>query len=309
MNTYLIIGASGCIGFETAKWLLVNKQEDKVITLSRGKTNYPGILKGSTQVIGDISSQESISSVLQKHQVSHVIHCAALRTSDCNENPQRAQEINVGGTQNVVKACEESNSVKEFLFLSTAAVYDQVEKQEANVTETSALKKYAPYVTTKLDSEEFIQSYSKQSKIKFTIIRPQILFGPTRSLSGSTAGVTKCIHACAFDKEYTIPYSGQYSFHYTGDVGRLLGTVISADKSYKCEIFNLPGNPHKVNDFMTLANNLTSGTNLISITKRQYPFALSASYDKYLKHFGPVSLTELKSAISETYTHFKSNRF
>lgn len=309
MNTYLIIGASGCIGFETAKWLLVNKPEDKIITLSRGKTNYPGELNGSTQEIGDISSQESISSVLQKHQVSHVIHCAALRTSDCNENPQRAQEINVGGTQNVVKACEESNSVKEFLFLSTAAVYDQVEKQEANVTETSTVKKYAPYVTTKLESEEFIQSFSKESDIKFTIIRPQILFGPTRSLSGSTAGVTKCIHASAFDKSYKIPYSGQYSFHFTEDVGRLLGIVLTTNKSYNCETFNLPGNSHKVNDFMDLANNLTPDKNLISITEQQYPFAQSASYDKYIKFFGSVKLTPLNQAIKATYDHFKSNRF
>ena len=309
MNTFLIIGASGCIGFETAKWLSRNRKNDKVITLSRGKTVYPGELEGCIQEYGDISDRESIEKVLTKHSVSHVIHCAALRTSECNENPQRAREINVGGTQNVIEACNNSGSVKDFLFLSTAAVYDQVEEQQENVNEEAAVSKYAPYVATKLESEEFLYEFSKTADIAISVIRPQILFGPTRSLSGSTAGVTKCIQHAAFNKEYTIPYSGQYSFHYTGDTGLLLGTILCAEKAYKFEIFNLPGNPHKVNDFKDLLNNLTSPDEFISIIEKQYPFAKSVSFQKYRNYFGEVSLSTLEDAVKETFEHFKSNRF
>ena len=308
MNTYLIIGASGCIGFETAKWLLKNKANDKVVCLSRGKTVFPGNLEGCITEIGDISSRESIKTVIQKHSVTHVIHCAALRTSDCNENPEKAREINVGGTQNVFEACADS-TVKEFLFLSTAAVYDQVEEQIEGVSEDSPVSKYAPYVATKLESEEYLQKSSEKSDIKITVIRPQILFGPTRSLSGSTAGVTKCIQSAAFNKNYTIPYSGQYSFHYTGDVGSLIGTVLCSEKNYTFALFNLPGDPHKVSNFKDLVNELTSPEKFISLTEKQYPFAKSASYQKYIKSFGPVSLTPLSEAVKETFKHFKSNRF
>ena len=105
----------------------------------------------------------------------------------------------------MIEACESSGSVKEFLFLSTAAVYDQVAKQIEDVTETSAVSKYAPYVSTKLESEEFLEEFSKTSDIVISVIRPQILFGPTRSLSGSTAGVTKCIQAAAFNKRVYYP--------------------------------------------------------------------------------------------------------
>ena len=309
MNTFLIIGASGCIGFETAKWLRQNQPSSKVVTLSRGKTVYPGELSGCIQEIGDISSKQSILDVLKKHQVSHVIHCAALRTSDCNENPQRGREINVGGTQNVIEACESSGSVKEFLFLSTAAVYDQVKEQSEGVTEESPISQYAPYVSTKIESEKFLSGFSKSSDIIITIIRPQILFGPTRSLSGSTAGVTKCIQAAAFNKNYEIPYSGQYSFHYTGDVGALLGQLLISNKSYTYEIFNLPGNSHKVNDFKKLINSLTKPETYVSLVEKQYPFAKSASYKKYIQYFGVVNLTDLKESISATYDHFKTNRF
>jgi len=309
MNSYLIIGASGCIGFETAKWLVDNDQSSKVITLSRGQTSYPGELSQCIQEIGDISSKESIEKVIEKHQVTHVIHCAALRTSDCNEDPERAHKINVRGTQNVIEACQSSSSVKEFLFLSTAAVYDQVDEQIEGVHEDSPISKYAPYVSTKIESEEFLREFSQNSNIAITIIRPQILFGPTRSLSGSTAGVTKCIYSAAFNKKYTIPYSSQYSFHYTGDVGALLGKVLTTAKNYKYEIFNLPGNPHKVNDFKEVANNLTKPENFISIEEKQYPFAKSASYKKYVDFFGEPKLTPLKEAIAETYEYFRSNRF
>ena len=309
MNSYLIIGASGCIGFETAKWLLQNRQADKVVTLSRGKTEFPGKINGNIHEIGNIADPDSILQVLMKHNVTHVIHCAALRTSDCNENPVRAREINVGGTQNVIEACEKSATVKEFLFLSTAAVYDQVDEQIEGVNEESAVSKYAPYVATKLESEEFIQAHFASSDIIFTIIRPQIFFGPTRSLSGSTAGVTMSIKEAALNKEYNIPYSGKYSFHYTGDAGALLGTVLTSEKNYKCEIFNLPGNSHKVAEFKEILDSITKQSSLISITEKQYPFAKSASYLKYEQFFGDAKISSLENAVKETYKHFAENRF
>ncbi|MCM8540807.1 MAG: NAD(P)-dependent oxidoreductase [Lentisphaeraceae bacterium] len=306
MNTYLIIGASGCIGFETAKWILTKHPEHKVITCSRGNTKFPGKLSGAIHECGDIASTDSIYKIIEKHKVSHILHCAALRTTECNDNPERAHEINVQGTMNVAKAAELSNSVKEFIFISTAAVYDQVESQTANVTEEFPVKKYAPYVATKLESEELLKEFSKTSKIKISIIRPQILFGPTRSLQGSTAGMTNCIRSAALKEKFQIPFSGQYSFHYTGDVGPLIGTILITEKDYSYEIFNLPGNPYKVSDFCDISNSFDSTNSYISFEEKQYPFALSVSYEKYLSYFGEVNISDLSQAITETYVHFKN---
>ena len=306
MNTYLIIGASGCIGFETAKWLLQNRPNDKVITCSRGKTNFPEKLDSAIHELGDISSPESILKIMQKHNITHVLHCAALRTTDCNNDPAKAYQINVKGTINTAKAAQEAETVREFIFISTAAVYDQVESQSADICENDPVKKYASYVSTKLESEEQLKEFSEKSSISVTVIRPQILFGPTRSLEGSTAGVTNCIRSGALGEDFQIPFSGQYSFHFTGDVGRLIGTVLVAEKNYSYEIFNLPGSSHKVSDFCTEVNSLTQRKNSISFIEKQYPFAISVSHDKYSKFFGSPAISPFKSAIKETFDHFKN---
>jgi len=309
MNIYLIIGASGCIGYETAKWLLKNNRQSKVITCSRGKTDFPGPLKGNIHEIADISSKESVLDLIKKHSVTHVLHCAALRTSDCNENPRLAHAINVSGTENVLKASKLSGCVKEFVFISTAAVYDQVKKQEYNVNESSPVSQYAPYVKTKLLAEISVKSILDSTNIIATVLRPQIIFGPTRSLQGSTAGITESIKMAAQEQSFAIPYSGQYCFHYTADIGGIIGRVLQSKKSYKYEIFNLPGQSHNIDDFTHVLNSFSPDNPLISYSRWQYPFAKSICYDKYIKHFGQPTITPLEKALSRTYSFFKNNRF
>ena len=304
MNVYMIIGASGCIGYETAKWLLENKPRDLVVTVSRGLTQFPGELENALHETGDISSIESIKSIIEKHKVSHILHCAALRTTECQANPQKARQINVGGTANVIQAAMQCDTVKDFIFISTAAVYDQTGQREENITEEAETSNYATYVATKLESEEMIKGLSEKCNISFTSLRPQILFGPSRSLSGSTAGVTMCLKKAALEEAYTIPFSGRYSFHFTGNIGEIIGRVLTTPKKYSFEIFNLPGSSHDVEEFMNFANRQNNNNPVISINENTYPFAISISHKKYIEFFGEVPLSPLEEALTATYRHF-----
>lgn len=309
MNVYMIIGASGCIGYETAKWLLENYHHDRVVTVSRGMTEFPGTLKNASHETGDISSIDSIKTIIEKNKVTHILHCAALRTTECNADPDKARKVNVGGTANVINAAMQCDSVRDFTFISTAAVYNQTEKREKDVTEEAETSKYAPYVATKLESEEMIKEYSKESTISFTSLRPQILFGPSRSLSGSTAGITKCIKSAALNQSYSVPFSGRYSFHFTGNIGEIIGRVLTKPKNYSFEIFNLPGSSHDVQEFINFANSQNNESPQISQTENIYPFAISISHDKYIKFFGEISITPLNEALAATFRHFQNNRF
>ena len=186
MQNVLIIGGTGCVGQETAKYLL-NHKDTKVICLSRGKTKGQN-LENVTYELGDILDLDSLISVLEKHQITHVLHTAALRTSDCKADPALAVKININGTTNVLEALRIYGKAKRFLFISTAANYKVIHGEL--VTEESTMVPFNAYTATKIACEQMIDCYSSNYGIPSTIIRPQIIYGPARGTDGSPAGIS-----------------------------------------------------------------------------------------------------------------------
>jgi nucleoside-diphosphate-sugar epimerase len=306
MTNVLIIGGSGCIGTEASKWLTKTKNADKIVCASRGVTaltKSDGIIYEKT----DITDLDSLVAAMIKHEITHVLHTAALRTTACNEDPKLATDINVTGTGNVYEAAQLSQTVKRVVFLSTAAVYDQVESQQENVNEEAPIKGYATYVATKIAGEDLAKSYCHQYDIEIVAVRPQILFGPSRGSEGSTAGITNAVRAIAKGEKFTIPFSSTYAFHYTGDIAPLLGATLLKPVKEKFSIYNLPGSSIDVKDISEILNSL-AGQELIDFETRQYPFAKSVSYEKFSNDFGAVQLTPFKEAFAKTFEFFKNQQ-
>lgn len=98
------------------------------------------------------------------------IHAAAYTDVDgCEANPQKANEVNALGTQNVAQACKDCKCL--LVYISTDFVFDG-EKKTAYAEEDSA-HPINTYGQSKLDGERFIQSTLK----KFIIVRSSWLFG------------------------------------------------------------------------------------------------------------------------------------
>ena len=114
----------------------------------------------------DIRDKE-ISELFRNEAADTCIHLAA-KTSvvDSIINPDETMEINAEGTENVLKACYDSQ-VSNFVFASSAAVYGDVKKLP--VTEDSILNPLSPYGTSKMLGEQHVSSYHKQKKIKNSI--------------------------------------------------------------------------------------------------------------------------------------------
>ena len=302
MTNILIIGGSGCIGSGVSKWLIENAKANKVICASRGETSSPKI-PGAVYAKADITDLDSLVNVMISHEVTHILHTAALRTTDCHENPRLATDINITGTANVYEAAHLAQTVKRVVFISTAAVYDQVEVQEEYVNEEAPTKGYATYVATKLAGEDLARSFSREYEMEIIVIRPQILFGPSRGTEGSTAGVTNAIRALAQGKKFTIPFSGQYSFHFTEDVPALLGSTLLKAVKEKFSIYNLPGDSIDIKEIVEILNSFT-GEKLITYKEKQYPFAQSVCYKKFTENFGKVQLSPFKQALNKSFKHF-----
>lgn len=293
MNNILIIGGSGCVGQETTSWLKKNSPESKVICLSRGQTSFQKD-KSVTYEIGDILNMESILAVLKKHEVTHVLHTAALRTSDCKSNPALAVKININGTTNVLEAIRLYGKIKRLVFTSTAAIYE-VPKDDKLAHENDRTIPLNAYTATKIACEQMIECYSRNYSIPSTILRPQVIYGPGRGSEGSTAGVTIAIKEAFKGTQYEIPFSGKMCFVYSDDAGKYHGKALLASPHF-CEVYNLPGFAYDIAEISS-AINKKLGSELVTYKAVTYPFPKGLDDQKFLNDFPNCEATHLNEVL------------
>ena len=88
-----------------------------------------------------------------------IIHLAAKSdVSDSVIHPEITNEVNVTGTENIMKCCIE-NKIKKIIFASSAAVYSDSKIQ---VNENAKTKPLSPYGKSKLAAEQKIKKISME---------------------------------------------------------------------------------------------------------------------------------------------------
>jgi len=101
-----------------------------------------------------------------------IVHLAAIADPcACRDNPERAWEVNVQGTKNVLDASPEG---ARFVFVSTAAVYGCA--QYLPIDEGHPLLGSDPYARTKKAAEEACIEHA--SRLHMTIVRNFNTYGP-----------------------------------------------------------------------------------------------------------------------------------
>jgi dTDP-4-dehydrorhamnose reductase len=109
----------------------------------------------------DISNKDNVSSFIEKNRPQAIIHCAALTgIRECEDNKELAWDINVEGTENLIKACEEFAMNCYFVHVSTACVFCG---DRGNYTEEDIPYPKNFYSLTKLLAE-FVVKYSALRK-------------------------------------------------------------------------------------------------------------------------------------------------
>lgn len=86
-------------------------------------------------------------------------------------------EINVDGTQRVLKAASKSGA-RRLVFVSTNMVYGL--PRELPLTEGHPLKPFGPYGQSKLDAEMLVEAAARREGLDSAIVRPGLIVGPGR---------------------------------------------------------------------------------------------------------------------------------
>jgi UDP-glucose 4-epimerase len=167
VTSVLITGGAGYIGSHAAR-ALTRTGRDVVIydNLSAG---HREAALGTTLVEADIRDVETLRVTLRRHEVTSVMHFAALASvGDSVRDPVPYYRHNVEGTLSVLEAMARE-SVTLFVFSSTAAVFG--EPTSVPITEAHPTNPINAYGETKLAAERALGRFERAYGIRSVTLR------------------------------------------------------------------------------------------------------------------------------------------
>jgi UDP-glucuronate 4-epimerase len=193
MRKVLVTGSAGFIGFHLTQALL--KQDFKVVGIDNLNDYYdPKLKKDRLDYIDkfvvnrgidncyqfiklDISDDEELSGLFQKHDFDIVINLAAQAGVRYSlENPKAYVDSNLVGFTNILECCRHAN-IEHLLFASSSSVYGMNTKQPFSANDNTDYP-ISLYAATKKSNEILAHSYSHLFNIPCTALRFFTVYGP-----------------------------------------------------------------------------------------------------------------------------------
>ncbi len=238
----LVTGALGCVGAWAVKAVLDDGNEPVGYDLGDGAHRLelvlsPEELERVTLVRGDITDLDALGRVLDEHEITRVVHLAALQVPLCRADPVLGARVNVVGTVNVFEAVKQRlDRIPGVAYASSAAVYGPADPSPA--PETGGIAPATLYGVFKLANEGTARLYQAESGVPSTGIRPYIVYGPGRD-QGMTSGPTLAMAAAARGEAFAIGYGGIAQYDYAPLVGLAFVRAAAAPKG--AVVANFPG--------------------------------------------------------------------
>ena len=182
---YLVTGGAGFIGSNITKKLVGEGEDVTVIdNLITGKEkNLDSVIDKITFLKGDILDKNLLEDIT--NDVDGVFHQAALASvQDSFSNPEEYHNVNVNGTENILKLAKKNNF--KVVYASSSSVYGNPER--IPIKESDSKNPINPYAETKLKKEELATKYAKIG-VKVIGLRYFNVFG--KGQSKEYAGVLK----------------------------------------------------------------------------------------------------------------------
>jgi UDP-glucose 4-epimerase len=163
----LVTGGAGYIGSHAAKEL--RRAGRRVVIYDDLVQGHRDAALGATLVVGDTREVERLRGVMAEHQVTAVMHFAALTSvGQSVADPAGYYRNNVLGTLGVLEAMA-AERVPSFIFSSTAAVFG--EPVEVPITEAHPTRPINAYGETKLAVERALAHFERAYGIHSVALR------------------------------------------------------------------------------------------------------------------------------------------
>jgi nucleoside-diphosphate-sugar epimerase len=264
-------------------------------------------LEKVTFVRGDITDPRSIGDALDTHEITNVVHLAALQVPACRAQPTLGALVNVVGTVNLFEAVRQrSDRIHHLVYAGSVGMFAASDADPATGrlegnAEPHPMNHYGVY---KQANEGTARVYWREHGISSIGLRPMTVYGPGRD-QGLTSSPTKAIAAALLGQRYTIGFGGRTLFQHAEDVASAL-LVASRAQGAGARVFNLGGRHASVEEFVSAIDTMIPGArDLIRITPDPLPFPDEIS-DEGLASLGTISIKPLADGIENTARIFEA---
>ena len=187
MSKFLITGGAGFIGGHIVE-LLVGEGHEVVVfdNFSTGSEANLAAVQDRVEVVrGDIRDLEALKSAMTG--VEHVLHLAAeISVVKSLEEPGFVNEVNVGGTLNVLVAARDGG-VKRVVMASSCAIYGDTGSRPQK--EDLVPRPLSPYGASKIAGEYYMSVFHTVYGIETVRLRYFNVFGPRQNPGSQYAAV------------------------------------------------------------------------------------------------------------------------
>jgi nucleoside-diphosphate-sugar epimerase len=246
LERFLVTGALGCVGAWTVAAL--RREGVPVVAFDLGENlsrlelvMAPEELEQVIFVRGDVADAEELGRALDEHEITHIVHLAALLIPLVRADPVRGALVNVGGTVNVLQAAAaRKGRIEGVVYASSIAAFDLADTvEDSEVPEEAVGRPVTQYGVHKQANEGLARVFWLDERVPSVGLRPYVVYGPGRD-TGVTASPTLAMDAVARGDPYRISYGGRSVFQYAPDAAAaFIGACRNAVEG--APVFNLPG--------------------------------------------------------------------
>lgn len=197
----LITGSNGLLGQKLVHKLKADDQVTLIAT-SRGENRLMDQV-GYTYEDLDITNQNQVDGIFEKHQPEAVINTAAMTNVDaCEQDKEGCDKLNVDAVEYLIKACKQHSC--HLVHLSTDFIFDG---KDGPYREEAIPKPLSYYGESKLKAEKLIEN----SSLNFSILRTVLVYGVAEAMSRSNivlwakGALEKQQHINVVDDQYRTP--------------------------------------------------------------------------------------------------------
>ncbi len=252
-GNFLVTGGAGFMGSDFICYLLLEKPDFEGYIVNLDLLTYAANLDNLvpianhpryTFVKGDICDAKVIEKIIQKYEITTIVHFAAETHVDRSiDEPKTFIETNIGGTHNLLEAVRRHPHIYMH-YISTDEVYGDLPTLEGIFTEESSYKPSSPYAASKAAADLLVMSYRRTFGLKLTISHAGNNYGPRQH---EEKLIPRMVARCLNGDALTIYGSGENvrDWLFVRDHSEAIYRIVTEGK--KGEVYNVGGNNEQTN--------------------------------------------------------------